>query len=102
MELLFPFLVAFENIIDCTPNIVNIALNVAKRNVISALENGNYGGDILKNVAKSFENFSEPFLSMRTNYWQKSYIRKIVNYVEIKKILLGKSFKTNLEKFGRL
>ncbi|XP_028415149.1 uncharacterized protein LOC114538196 [Dendronephthya gigantea] len=93
--------VALDNIIDCTSNIVNSALNVAKRNIISALESGDYDGDIRKTVTKSFEDFPQPFSSMRTSYLQTSYIKKNFNYVEIKEVLLGKKLSRKVWKNKR-
>ena len=93
---------ALNDIIESTSTIINSALEMAKKNVIRAWESHEPGQDFAQTITDTFDEIESPFSSLSTNYLQASYIKKNLNYVEPKEIVLGKKISRKNSKNKRL
>ena len=89
---------ALDNIIDSTSTLVNNVMEHTKRSLIDAWKNHKPGEDFSEAIENSFGNIQSPFSTLRTNYLQASYIKKNLNYVEMKEVILGKKISRKMWK----
>ena len=75
---------------DSTSTIVSNTLALAKKRLIHAWENQQPGQDFSTTIEGVFKSVPGPFSTLRTNYLQKSYIKKNLNYVELEEITIAK------------
>ncbi|XP_028416857.1 uncharacterized protein LOC114541068 [Dendronephthya gigantea] len=94
--------VALDNIIESTSTIMNSALELVKKNIIQAWESHEPGHDFAQTITDLFGKIPSPFSSLGTNYLQASYIKKHLNYVDTKEIVLGKKISRKNSKNKRL
>lgn len=79
-----------DNIVDCTAAIVQSNMEIAKNSLPSALENHDHTKDFSETIAETFRNIPEPFSELRTHYLQTSFIKRNLDHVEIREVILGK------------
>ena len=79
-----------DNIIDSTSGIVQSNMDLAKNSLVNAWENHDHTKDFSEVIKETFANIPKPFSALRTNYLQTTFIKKNLNYVEIKEVVLGK------------
>lgn len=65
-------------------------MELAKRSLISAWESHEPGKNFSDTISDTFGNIQNPFSSLGTSYLQASYIKKNLNYVQTKEVVLGK------------
>ena len=79
-----------DNIIDSTSGIVQSNMDIAKNSLLSAWKNRDHSKDFSETIMETFNNIPKPFSALRTHYLQTSFIKKNLNYVEVKEVTLGK------------
>ena len=65
-------------------------IDMAEKSLLSAWENHDHRKDFSETIAETFSKIPEPFSSLRTNYLQTTFIKKNLNFVEIREVVLGK------------
>lgn len=79
-----------NNVIESTSGLLQNVLHSVERSLMTAWENHDHSQDFAQTIQNTIRDVPKPFTTLGSNFLQISYVKKHLNYVEAKEVVLGK------------